>query len=302
SGNLSVRQIATGAFRDNAGNAFQQIPLAVCYAGRTDDQMTAQPPLLDVAWANLEHWQIATDLRYYEKLCAFPQPTVIGELAADPLTGVVPAFQTGPGVLVRVTGDSEFRWTEVQGSSLEQLRRALETAKDEIAELGVSFLAKKTRGVETAEAKRLDSAAENANLATAAQGIEDGYNQALMFHALYLGIPAANSPTIRINRDFEAALMDSGVMSAYVALVNAGFPKRVTLKALQAGGRIAEDEDLDLLELEWEAGLEAAEEQKRLEEQDRLAIAAPRGTAPDTAAVNIEYGENGRPARLVRSA
>ncbi|HXG73012.1 MAG TPA: hypothetical protein VNJ04_20655, partial [Gemmatimonadaceae bacterium] len=136
--------------------------------------------------------------------------------------------------------------------------------------------------------KRLDSAAENANVATSAQGIEDGYNQALMFHAQYLGIPATNSPTIRINRDFEAALMDSGVMSAYVALVSAGFPKRVTLKALQAGGRIAEDEDLDLLELEWEAGLEAAEEQKRQEEQDRLAIAGTRGAALGPSSVDIE--------------
>jgi hypothetical protein len=74
------------------------------------------PPLLDVAWANLEHWRVATNLRYYEDLCCFPQPTIKGELAGGGISAdgstIKPEFKLGPGVLVQVTKDSEFLWTE----------------------------------------------------------------------------------------------------------------------------------------------------------------------------------------------
>lgn len=278
-GNITVKSIDSGVFRDKAGLPFRVIPLAICYAGRTDEILTATPPLLDVAFANLEHWQVATDLRYYEKLCCFPQPTVEGELAPDAQTGMPVPFQLGPGVLVRVTTGSKFLWSEVTGGSIQALRASLEEKKDEIAELGASFLAKKTRGVETAEAKRLDAAAENANLATAAQGIEDGFNLALGFHGQYLGIDKESAPTITINRDFEGLLMDAQVMMAYVALVNAGFPKRVALEMLQAGGRISEDADLDQLEQEWESGLQAAQDQKALDAQTAAAGSGKKPSA-----------------------
>jgi hypothetical protein len=274
--NVKIISRGRGVFRDKAGLPFRVIPLAICYAGRTDEILTALPPLLDVAFANLEHWQVATDLRYYERLCCFPQPTVEGELAPDPVTGLTPGFQSGPGVLVRTVAGSKFLWTEVSGSSLAVLRQSLEEKKDEIAELGASFLAKKTRGVETAEAKRLDAAAEQANLQTSAQGVEDGFNLALGFHAQYLGIDKANAPTITINRDFEGIMMDATVMQAYVQLVNAGMPKMVALKALQAGGRIDDDEDLVQLELEWEVGLQAAQDQKAAD----LAAQNPQGPTP----------------------
>jgi len=49
-------------------------------------------------------------------------------------------------------------------------------------------------------------------------------------------------------------------MGAFAQLVNAGFPVRPVLEALQAGGRISEEADLDALELEWAAGAMAKEE------------------------------------------
>lgn len=305
--NVRIVSREKGVFRDKAGLPFRVIPLAVCYAGRTDEQLTATPPLLDVAWANLEHWQVATDLRYYEKLCCFPQPTVEGELANDPQTGLPVPFQSGPGVLVRVTAGSKFLWTEVSGSSLTVLRASLEEKKDEIAELGASFLAKKTRGVETAEAKRLDAAAENANLATAAQGVEDGFNLALGFHGQYLGIDKEQAPTIAINRDFEGIMMDANVMMAYVALVNAGFPKKVALEMLQAGGRISEDADLEKLELEWESGLQAVQDQKALEAQAAAGSGnAPPGKKPPAGTpsqktLDVQRGADGKVNRFVLS-
>lgn len=268
-----------GEFRDRKGVLFQQIPLAILYAGRTDAILTADPPLLDMAYANLEHWQIATELRWYEKLAAHPQPTIEGELQSAGMVStdgsmVKPALTLGPTTVVNLTAGSKFSYTEVSGVGFDGLRKSKEEKRIEMSELGASFLFKQTRGVETAEAKRLDAQAENSTLATAGIGIEDGLNQALMFHAQYLGIEAKQAPVLHINTDFEMELMGSDVMGAYATLVDKGFPKRVALEMLQMGGRISEDENLETLEGEWESGLQAALDAKA-EEAAANALANP---------------------------
>ena len=88
--------------------------------------------------------------------------------------------------------------------------------------------------------------------ADSAATVPGSVERALYFHARYLGLDEGGSCII--NRDFEALLMDAPVMSAYAQLVNAGFPSRPVLEALQQGGRIPEDADLDELELKWLMG------------------------------------------------
>jgi hypothetical protein len=106
-------------------------------------------------------------------------------------------------------------------------------------------------------------------LAVGARGLQDGVERALQFHANYM--KEKDGGSITINRDFEQLIMDAPAVTAYSALVAAGFPKRPVLVMLQRGGRIAEDEDLDALELEWDAAAAAAVEQKRIEDEERMA-------------------------------
>lgn len=280
SGKVTVVEVDTGTFVDATGAAFDEIPVAVLYANDTDAPFTARPPLLDVAFANLEHWQIATGLRYYEDRCAYPQPTLTGSLARDQDGNELP-FVTGPGVLVKLTNGSTFDMKELAGTSLEQLRASKQEAKDEISELGMSFLSKRSRAVETAEAKRLDATAENSTLGTAAQSIEDGINQALVYHARYLGIPADQAPTIQLNRDFDLTALDPQTMAVYIqAVKDAGLPPGILVRAWIAGGRLPADTDVDALITEMLANQAAAEAQRQAElaaqkqQQDKLPAAA----------------------------
>ena len=216
--------------------------------------------------------------------------------------GVTRPFQVGPTVLVNVSAGSKFYWSEVQGTSLDQLRQSLQEKKQEIADLGMSFLAKQTRGVETAEAKRLDATAENSTLATAAQGIEDGHNQALVYHARYLGIEAENAPTIKINRDFDLSIIDPQMITSLVgAVANAGLPPRILTSAMQVGGIISPDEDLELLDAEMSANAAAIDDQAQLEQEAAVSLTRTNGQAKKKGPVNIEYDANGRPSRLVPS-
>ena len=130
-----------------------------------------------------------------------------------------------------------------------------------MAELGMNFLAGDTRQAETAEVKRLDATAENATLATGAQGVDDGMNQAFLHVAWFMGLEESQAPVISLNRDFESVAMDASTMAVYVAAVEkAGLPGRLLLEAWQKGGRIPADVDLDELEAEMMA-VQAAKEQ-----------------------------------------
>lgn len=250
--------LGSGVFRNRAGRPASRLPVGIAYTGITEAPMTSTIPLLGVAWANLGHWRIATDLRFYLSLCAYPQPVVIGELKGKPApTGIIAPgrLEVGPMVVVHLEQGGEFRWNELQGTALEQLRQAITEKERHMGQLGVSFLVPDTRAAETAEAKRIDSTAQNSTLATAAQAVDDAVNSAFSWHAWYLGIEDDGAPVFTLNRDFESTAMSPDVMRAYVqAVKDASFPVRLLLEAWQQGGRIPADADLDAIELEMMAG------------------------------------------------
>lgn len=246
---------AEGVFRDRQGRTRATLPIAVAYTGRTAEPFTAVPPLLGVAWANLGHWQQASNLRFYRELAAFPQPTIRGALVDATGNGDPAALKLGPMVLVQVAEAGEFKWTELTGSALEQVEKGVVQKEQQMAAMGVSFLARDTRAAETAEAKRLDAAAEDSTLATASQAIEDALNLALEHHAWYLGLAAEDAPTLMLNRDFEAVALTPQHAQAIAALIQAGMPIRQAVATLVVGGFVAATEDeIDLITMEWEAG------------------------------------------------
>ena len=244
---------AEGVFRDRNGRTRDTLPIAIAYAGRTDATLTAKPPLLGVAWANLGHWQQASNLRFYRELAAFPQPTVTGALMDG--NGDPAALKLGPMVLIQLAENGKFEWTELQGSALDQVEKGVHAKEQQMAAMGVSFLSRDTRSAETAEAKRLDAAAEDSTLATAAQAIEDALNTALEHHAWYLGLSKDEAPTISLNRDYENVQLTPAHAQAIAALIQAGMPIRQAVSTLVIGGFLTASEDeIDLITMEWEAG------------------------------------------------
>lgn len=267
------RVVGSGVFRNRQGQTASFLPVAVGYTGRSEGIMDATIPLLPVAEANLGHWRLSTDLRFNTLVSSFAQPTWTGKLAADTQTGQRDQYAVGPLVGVHMEEGGTFSWTEPSGTGVEGLAKLVLEKLRQIAAQGVSFLASDTRAAETAEAKRLDAAAENATLATAATGIEDMANLALEHLAWFLGLEKPQAPVITLARDFEATTLSAEIMNAYTkGIAEAGIPVRLLLEAWQSGGRIGQDVDLDALELEIMANQAAIAEQKRqeAEEMDRL--------------------------------
>lgn len=264
--------LESGHFRNKKGQVADFIPVAIGYTGRTDAPMVAQIPLLGVAWANLGHWQIASNLRFYTDLCCFPQPTIVGTLAMEPgideagNKAMVPGhLRVGPMVVVHLMGDgASYDFTAPPVEAFVPIEKRLLEKEQAMGKLGMSFLVTDTRAAETAEAKRLDATAENSTLATAAQGIDDAINLAWEHHCWFYGIEKASAPVFAINRDFESIAMDAATMTVYVkAVKDAGLPERLLLEAWKSGGRLPPDTDIDEILFEMMANRAAEEERER---------------------------------------
>lgn len=274
--------VGSGLIRNAGGQVADFLPVPIGYAGRTDAPLTAEMPLLPVAWSNLAHWQISTDLRFARSVAGFAQPVYKGDPPIDPTTGKHREIGVGPLVAVICSEGGDFVWRGPEVSGLEQLVAGRTEKLEEMARLSVSFLSGEKRAAETAEAKRIDAAAQHSTLSTAAGGIEDALNLAFEHHAWYMGIEKAAAPVLRINRDFERTVLPPEVMEEYTrAAKEIGFDIEELLKAWQIGGRISPDADIPAMAQRMQDRLLAGEIEKEVARQESLQLALS-GAQPPT--------------------
>lgn len=248
----AVVQLAEGAYPTQV-----EIPFAeVCTSGRVGI-LDSDPPLLDVGYLNVAHYQQWSDYAYAIHKSNVPFIFVAGATLEPGEKLVISPNQA----ITAKDPQASAQYVSHDGASLAASKAALDDLVSTMGTLGLAMLSPSKRVAETADAKRLDKSTSDSALSVLARSVQDAVERALGFHARYLGLPDGGS--ITINRDFEGLLMDASLMSAYVQLVNAGFPARVVLKALKEGGRIPEDEDLDEIEMEMEAGRIADEERRQ---------------------------------------
>jgi hypothetical protein len=246
--------IASGIFRNRRGQTRDTLPVVVCYARKPSAPFVVHPPLIGAAYANLSHWQLSSVLRFTAELTAYEQLVIVGELIGNELpdgTRIPGKLRIGPLTTVQVQQGGSAAWVGPSGKGAEILGTLVRTKLQEIAQQGLSFLQTDTRAAETAEAKRLDSSAENASLATLAQRLDDSLNTAWSLHAWFEGLDEAQAPVVTLSRDYESTGMPPELMRAWVdAVTKAGLPVRLLLTAMQARGLIASDVDLDQIEAE----------------------------------------------------
>lgn len=212
-----------------------EIPLAVFAGGKMHALFCARPPLLALCDKVIEFYQVASDMRHYERMSCFPQPVVSGTLTTIGGDG---KLVLGPTSAIQVDSGGDFKWAELAGTSMDQLRQNQQGRLQEIGALGLSFLVTETRQAETARAKALDAAAENATLSDAARGIEDGANQALAFHVAYWGVSEEQAPELSINKNLSGDVIDAPTMTALLAMRAAGELTRSEFREILARGKV----------------------------------------------------------------
>ena len=178
---------------DSGGFSLGEVPLVTVYSGKTDT-MTSKPPLLDIAYLNLAHFQRQADLIHSLHVASQPMLVMEGwdDQTKDMAISVNYAMATQPG--------NKVYYVEPAASAFEAQASEIQELQQQMATLGISTLSQQKFVAESADARRLDRVDTNSMLSMVSLELEQKLQKAFNLSAAYLGI---EPPEVKISRDFD---------------------------------------------------------------------------------------------------
>ena len=173
--------------------SLEEIPLVTVYANKVET-LVSRPPLLDIAYLNLAHFQRQADLIHSLHIASQPVLVLEGwdDQTKDMAVSVNYAMATQPG--------NKVYYVEPASSAFEAQSAEIKELQQQMGNLGIATLGHQKYVAESAEARRLDRMDSNSMLAMVSMDLEAGLQKAYNLAGTYLGI---EPPTVKISRDFD---------------------------------------------------------------------------------------------------
>jgi len=170
-----------------------QVPLVSIYSGKVEN-LVSKPPLLDIAYLNLAHFQRQADLIHSLHVASQPMLVMEGydDQTKDLAVSVNYAMATQPG--------NKIYYVEPASSAFDAQSAEIKELQMQMATLGISTLSQQKFVAESADARRLDRVDTNSMLAMVSMELEQKLQKAFNLSAEYVGIEA---PEVKISRDFD---------------------------------------------------------------------------------------------------
>jgi hypothetical protein len=170
-----------------------EIPLVTIYSGKVEN-LVSKPPLLDIAYLNLAHFQRQADLIHSLHVASQPMLVMEGydDQTKDLAISVNYAMATQPG--------NKVYYVEPASSAFDAQSAEIKELQMQMATLGISTLSQQKFVAESADARRLDRVDTNSMLAMVSMELEQKLQKAFNLSAQYVGI---EPPEVKISRDFD---------------------------------------------------------------------------------------------------
>ena len=178
---------------DSGAFSLGEVPLVSIYSGKTDT-LTSKPPLLDIAYLNLAHFQRQADLIHSLHVASQPLLVMEGwdDQTKDMSISVNYAMATQPG--------NKIYYVEPAASAFEAQAAEIQELQLQMATLGISTLSQQKFVAESADARRLDRVDTNSMLSMVSLELEQKLQKVFNLSASYLGI---EPPEVKMSRDFD---------------------------------------------------------------------------------------------------
>ena len=205
-----------------------EIPLVTVYAGKTDT-MTSKPPLLDIAYLNLAHFQRQADLIHSLHVASQPLLVMEGwdDQTKDMAISVNYAMATQPG--------NKVYYVEPAASAFEAQAAEIQELQLQMATLGISTLSQQKFVAESADARRLDRVDTNSMLSMVSLDLEQKMQKAFNLSADYLGL---EPPEIKISRDFDIDRLIGQDITALTSLFDQNVIDREEFRDILVQGEV----------------------------------------------------------------
>jgi hypothetical protein len=215
-------QVESGSF------SLGEIPLVTTYSGKTDT-LTSKPPLLDIAYLNLAHFQRQADLIHSLHIASQPILVMEGwdDQTKDVAVSVNYAMATAPG--------NKIYYVEPAASAFQAQSDEIRELQMQMATLGISTLSQQKFVAESADARRLDRVDTNSMLSMVSMDIEQALQKSFNLAADYVGI---EPPEVKLSRDFDIDRLIGQDITALTALFGQGVLDRDEFRQILVQGEI----------------------------------------------------------------
>ncbi len=179
------------------------VPMVTFYAGKREGVCLAKPPLLDLAYLNVAHWQSSADQRHILRVARFPILACSGASKDDGDPVVI-----GPNkILYNEDAQGKFYYVEHTGTAIAAGRDDLKDIEDKMAGYGGTFL-ESDPGNPTATAKSIETAEETSALAGMVLLFEDAIELAIQWTADWRGLGVADAGGVKFVKQFSDQAAD----------------------------------------------------------------------------------------------
>lgn len=181
---------------DDGITTLKTIPFVLVYGHRLG-YMAARPPLLELAHANVEHWQSKSDQQNILHVARVP--ILFARMLGDS------AITVGAGSAVKSEHpDGDLKFVEHTGAAIEAGRMSILDLEDRMRQAGAELLVIKPGNV-TESQTLADNEQGSCALQKVAGNLEDALDQAMQFMADWVG--EAQGGHVTVFKDFGAATL-----------------------------------------------------------------------------------------------
>ncbi len=219
---------------DEGTTSLDEIPFSVAYCGRIN-YLESRPPLEDIAELNLKAYQIQSDLDNQLHISAVPMLAFFGFPSASE------EVSAGPGEAIAFPADGRAEYIAPPSDAFDSQFQRLDQLERQINELGLSAVLGQKLVGETASAKMIDRSQGDSTMMVIAQNVQDMIDNALQYHAQFLGQNQAAGSSL-VNRDFLGAQLEPQQITALLSLYTAGTITQETLLQQLADGEVLGDD------------------------------------------------------------
>ncbi len=222
SADKDYKQVESGNF------SLGEIPLVTIYSGKTDN-LVSKPPLLDIAYLNLAHFQRQADLIHSLHVASQPMLVMEGydDQTKDLAISVNYAMATQPG--------NKVYYVEPASSAFDAQSAEIKELQMQMATLGISTLSQQKFVAESADARRLDRVDTNSMLAMVSMELEQKLQKAFNLSAEYVGI---EPPEVTISRDFDIERLIGQDITALTSLFDQNVIDRDEFRDILVQGEV----------------------------------------------------------------
>jgi Domain of unknown function (DUF4055) len=181
------------------------IPLVTVYTGRVGF-MISEPPLIDLAWENVHHWQSRSDQNHILHIARVPvwfgrgMPNVTAE-------GTKIEYTVSPNAMIVSNSDNaDLKIVEHTGKAIEAGANDLKDCETRMAVLGTELLTgSRGTALKTATEVDVEAMAQYSSLTMMVRGLEDAAESIIEIMGDWEGIAMPDDEFVSISKEFTVA-------------------------------------------------------------------------------------------------